>query len=276
MGRAARLTTIELRQTVGRTIYQFEKSPEDHAMTTPEKAGLHPNSWKDVLRSAFQIFRNFEEAGLGTPPFFMGGGTVLMLRWKHRLSKDIDFFGYDAQWITMLSPRLNDHTQAMAVDYVEQANGLKIVMPHGDIDFIVSGDVMRSIKRQNVGFEGRRFAMDTSAEILAKKMFHRAAAFKPRDVYDMSAALDIEPEAAHAAIEATASKRDVLKRRLLELSTLPELELLTEIVPYGGSLAHAEGMIRKVLDAIEPSIKANPLGGPPKNSLPRKKDGYER
>ena len=43
----------------------------------------------------------------------IGGGTVLMFRFEHRLSKDIDFFTHDAQWLSLLTPRLNDTTAAM-------------------------------------------------------------------------------------------------------------------------------------------------------------------
>ena len=241
------------------------------------KQPIDQDTWKGVLRSAFSIFRGFEIQGYGTPPFSLGGGTVLMFRWKHRLSKDVDFFGYDAQWITMLSPRLNDDTRAVAVDYLEQANGLKIILPHGDIDFIVSGDVLNSLERERGHFEGREFTMDPSAEILAKKMFYRAASFKARDVYDMSAALDLDGEAARAAIQAAKPKYEVLKRRLLTLAEVPEAELAAEIVPYAGPLAHARGMVRKVLSAIEPPLKAQAKDGPvPKRSPVSLSEGYER
>jgi len=48
---------------------------------------------------------------------------------------------HDVQWVSMLTPRLNDTTAAMTTSYLEQANGLKLVLPHGDIDFVVSGPV---------------------------------------------------------------------------------------------------------------------------------------
>ncbi len=215
-----------------------------------EPRPIDQDTWETVLRTAYSIFQDFEARGMGTPPFSMGGGTVLMLRWKHRLSKDIDFFGYDAQWISMLSPRLNDATRVLATKYVEQANGLKIVMPHGDIDFVVSGDVLRTVKREPFTFEGRTVELDPSAEILAKKMFYRAASFKARDVYDMSAALDLDPEAARLAIEASGPRHDLLKRRLETLIEIPEDKLLTEILPYDGSLPHAKDMVRKVFGSI--------------------------
>jgi|CXWK01.1.fsa_nt_gi hypothetical protein len=241
-----------------------------------ETRPIDQDTWKTVLRTAFSIFQDFEARGVGTPPFSMGGGTVLMLRWKHRLSKDIDFFGYDAQWISMLSPRLNDATNVLATKYVEQANGLKIVMPHGDIDFVVSGDVLRTVKREPFVFEGRTVELDPSAEILAKKMFYRAASFKARDVYDMSAALDLDPGAARLSIEAAAPRHDLLRRRLQTLSEVPEDQLLTEIVPYDRSLPHAKDMVRKVFGALGERSKALTKTTRTKPRTPNQGEGFER
>jgi len=76
------------------------------------------DSWRNVLASAYLLFDDLQAKGFGTPPFSLGGGTVLMLRFEHRLSKDIDLFGYDAQWLSFLSPRLNETAAAMATDYL--------------------------------------------------------------------------------------------------------------------------------------------------------------
>ena len=207
---------------------------------------LTKNSWKQVVKSAFSLFQKVEEKGFGPPPFSLGGGTVLMFRFQHRLSKDIDFFGYDAQWLSLLTPRLNDFAATMATDYVEQANGIKIVMPHGDIDFIISADVIQDIHRQETTLGGRSIQLDPTSEILAKKMFYRASQFKARDVYDLSAAIDLDPSSAHAAVLASKTKSDVLLRRLDDLSKLDEDTILDGIIPLGSTLTHSRRMIQKV------------------------------
>ncbi len=102
---------------------------------------MDENSWKGLLASALSILDDLEARGIGTPDFTLGGGTVLMMRYRHRLSKDIDLFLHDAQWIAYLTPRLNDRVAAMTRDYSEQANSIKLVLADGDIDFIVSGTV---------------------------------------------------------------------------------------------------------------------------------------
>jgi hypothetical protein len=82
------------------------------------------------------------------------GGAVLMFRFEHRLSKDIDFFMYDVQRLSLLTPRLNDTTAAMTKKYLEQANGIKLVLPHGDIDFVVAGAI-RAQGSSGSGLKGR-------------------------------------------------------------------------------------------------------------------------
>ncbi len=86
------------------------------------------DSWKQILASAVTIFADLEDKGFGSPDVVMGGGTVLMFRFEHRLSKDIDFFMHDVQWLSVLTPRLNDTTAAMTTNYLEQGSGLKLVL----------------------------------------------------------------------------------------------------------------------------------------------------
>ncbi len=172
----------------------------------PSRETPKRDTWEKVIEGAFRLFDDLEDKGFGAPPFSLGGGTVLMLQFQHRLSKDIDFFGYDAQWLSLLSPRLNEFAAAMATDYTERANSIKIVMPHGDIDFIVSADVVPDLRRQYRTIHGRKIQVDPTAEILAKKLYYRASDFKARDVYDMSAAIDLDALSAHIAVFASKTK----------------------------------------------------------------------
>ena len=141
------------------------------------KQGINRNSWQRILASAVAIFDDLDDKGFGSPDVVIGGGTVLMFRFEHRLSRDIDFFLHDVQWLSLLTPRLNETTAAMVTDYVEQANGIKLVLPHGDIDFVVAGAVTDAAPRETLEFMGRTFRLETTTEILAKKLFFRAARF---------------------------------------------------------------------------------------------------
>ena len=61
-----------------------------------------------------------------------------MLHAGHRLSKDIDAFISDPQYLPILSPRLGGEDIWACETYAEAANHLKLVYPEGEIDFIVA------------------------------------------------------------------------------------------------------------------------------------------
>jgi hypothetical protein len=54
-----------------------------------------------------------------------------MLRYQHRRSKDIDIFVPDPQYLGYVSPRLSDVAEAIATDYVEAANSVKLIRAEG-------------------------------------------------------------------------------------------------------------------------------------------------
>jgi predicted nucleotidyltransferase component of viral defense system len=190
-------------------------------------------TWKQILASAVALLDDLERRQLGTPDVVIGGGTALMFRFEHRLSKDIDFFMHDVQWVTMLTPRLNDTTAALVTDYIEQANGIKLILPHGDIDFVVSGTVTDTAPTDTLDFMGRAFRLESTEEILAKKLYYRAARFQPRDVFDLVVAAELDRASAARAMAAAASKCDVLKRRFEQLAELPLDKQAEGILPIG-------------------------------------------
>jgi hypothetical protein len=191
------------------------------------------NSWKQILASATAIFDELKLRGTGLPDVVMGGGTVLMFRFEHRLSKDIDFFLHDVQWLSILTPRLNDATAAMILDYVEQANNVKLIMPHGDIDFIVAGAVTGAEPTETMDFMDYAFRLESTEEIIAKKLLYRAEHLKARDVFDLATVAELDPDSATRALAAASSKSPLLKRRLEHLSRLPDDELARDILPIG-------------------------------------------
>ena len=73
----------------------------------------------------------------------LGGGTVLMLEYRHRLSNDIDIFLPDPQLLGYFSPRLNDIIDADVERYDEQAEYVKLIHDYGEIDFIVAKPLLQ-------------------------------------------------------------------------------------------------------------------------------------
>ena len=169
-----------------------------------------------------------------------------MFRFEHRLSKDIAFFIRDVQWLGFITPRLNDVIAAMVEGYEEHANSLKLILPAGDIDFVAAATVTSSEPVEMLRFQDYSFPLETTEEILAKKLFYRPESFKPRDVFDLAVAIDMDPSSAARAVAASASKRGVLTRRLRHLSDLGDAELARDIVPIGEFSHILAGMIAKV------------------------------
>jgi len=211
------------------------------------------DSWKKILASAVTIFEDLERKGFGSPDVVMGGGTVLMFRFEHRLSKDIDFFMHDVQWLSLLTPRLNDATAAMITDYVEQPNGVKLVLPHGDIDFVVAHPVTEAKAVAALEFMGRTFLLEPTEEILAKKLFYRAARFQPRDVFDLVVAAELDRQATVRAVAAAASRIDVVLRSLERMLPLPAAEMSRQILPIGNFSRSIPIMIEKAQRLLQNS-----------------------
>lgn len=105
----------------------------------------------------------------------------------------------DAQHLGALSPRLNDRAAALARSYDESANGVKIVTTKGDIDFVVSRNLLADAPiLETIG--GRETPTHTNAEILAKKIEFRGFGFTHRDMFDLAVLIDLEPATVERAL----------------------------------------------------------------------------
>ena len=71
-------------------------------------------------------------------------------------------------------------------------------LPAGEID-IVAGATLTDQPWQAVLHQGRQIKIETCAEIIAKKMWHRGDRAKARDLYDLCAVANVEPAALEVA-----------------------------------------------------------------------------
>lgn len=149
-------------------------------------------------------------------PWTLGGGTVLMLRYQHRLSKDIDVFLGDPQYLGFLTPRLNDTIAGWVSDWEEGPGWLKLAWPEGEVDFIASPPLTEDPAESWV-LQGRPVAVETSGEIIAKKLYHRAASLQVRDVFDIAVVQSRSPNALWAARETWSERLPALRRRMQAL-----------------------------------------------------------
>lgn len=77
---------------------------------------------------------------------------------------------------------------------------MKLYLPEGEIDFVAAPNLTTP------GFEietilGQQVRVETSVEIIAKKMWHRGDRITGRDIFDFALIAEREPEALMAAAE---------------------------------------------------------------------------
>jgi hypothetical protein len=122
-----------------------------------------------------------------------------MLRYHHRFSRDIDLFVPDPQYLGFVTPRLSEAAESITSDYVEQGNFVKLVLDAGEVDIVASPNLT------DEPFEiweimGQQVKVETAAEIVAKKLYHRGDRATARDLFDLAVVVEQEPTAiAHAA-----------------------------------------------------------------------------
>lgn len=196
---------------------------------------MAPNSlpdgpWQGLLRQALTLIEGIRRHGTSNPFWTFGGGTVLMLRYGHRLSKDVDIFVPDPQYLGFVNPRLSDLAADITSDYEEHAQFVKLNLPQGEIDFVVSQNLI------DPGYDewsifGEPVKVETAAEIIAKKMWHRGDRPTPRDLFDLSLVIEKDPESLLEAGEFLVRHRDIflselvnnevnLSRRFADIQTL--------------------------------------------------------
>lgn len=148
--------------------------------------------WNELLTLAR---KHLEGIGLTRKDWTWGGGTVLMLRHEHRLSWDIDLFLGDPQYLTYLSPRLNDSIAADVDHYTEQSNHLRcFVEGVGEIDYLLAAPVVDvQPERMEIAGHGPIQVM-SDLEILAQKIYYRGPQFTGRDLFDFATVTALRPE----------------------------------------------------------------------------------
>lgn len=172
---------------------------------------MSDDAWKTLLRNALACMDALPQTP--RPPWILGGGTVLMLHYAHRQSRDIDIFLSDPQLLTFLSPRLNKHVAALCDGYDEQSSFLKLRLEHGEIDFITAPTLTEPCW-EPWSFEGRPVRRETPVEIAAKKVFYRAVEFKARDVFDLAFVIEQETRAVEHNRKVLLARKEALLARL--------------------------------------------------------------
>ena len=186
--------------------------------------------WQGLLQHAYVLIEEIAAHGIQNPFWTFGGGTVLMLRYGHRMSKDIDIFVPDPQYLGYVSPRLSDVAEAVSDKYVEGPGYIKLMRPEGEIDFVASPN-LTSDPYEVWELLGREIKVETSAEIVAKKLWHRGDRATARDLFDLALVIEREPLALVTAsayltrhrdefLKQVDQRREVLKAQFEAIDTL--------------------------------------------------------
>jgi predicted nucleotidyltransferase component of viral defense system len=203
-------------------------------------------TWEALFTRALALIDSASAQGADVAWSF-GGGTVLMRRHRHRFSKDIDIFVPDPQYLGYLTPRLNDLAASMTADYVEESNFLRLAFPEGEIDFIASASLTANPTRSET-ILGREVRVETTAEIIAKKVWHRGKAFKARDLFDLALVVDQEPEALRELGSILrARKEDLLVRMENADAQLRDGFAQLDVMEYRPSYDHCLAAIKNIL-----------------------------
>jgi hypothetical protein len=183
-----------------------------------------------LFQKALQIIDSADAKVFRPENWSFGGGTVLMRRYRHRLSKDIDLFVPDPQYLGYVNPRVNDAVDELTSKYLEGATFLKFYFDEGQVDFVVSPPLTKNPTVVET-LLGRQVRVDTSAEILAKKIKYRGTEFKARDIFDFALVVEKEPAALAKVRPLIRDKRDAILARIASSDkilrqTFAELEVL--------------------------------------------------
>lgn len=204
--------------------------------------------WETLFQRALHLIDSVTEAGIVLQDWSFGGGTVLMRRYRHRFSKDIDIFVPDPQYLGYLTPRLNTRAETLTANYIEQAGFLKLYFPEGEIDFVASAPLTEHPTITETLW-GREIQVETSTEIIAKKIWHRGREFTARDIFDLAMVSEKEPEALQKIEPVLRDRRDVMLERISSQETaLRETFAALEILDYHRSFDECIAIVRNCLD----------------------------
>jgi hypothetical protein len=171
--------------------------------------------WEGLFKRALILIDHARERGLPVDEWTFGGGTVLMRRHRHRLSKDVDIFIDNPEFLGYLNPRLSDVAESLTTDYVEDTEYLKLRFQDGEIDFVVAAPLSENAATLETLLD-RPFLVETSTEIVAKKLWHRGANFTARDIFDFAMVAEREPDALRGIQQVLSDRREVVLKRITD------------------------------------------------------------
>jgi Nucleotidyl transferase AbiEii toxin, Type IV TA system len=192
----------------------------------PADDGPHNDAWKELLPPCFRVVDEVVRERKVEFPVRIGGGSMLMRRYKHRKSRDLDLFVTDVQLVRWCSPRFNETAADLFLDYGEEAAAVKLVTGMQEIDIIAAALIILDGAVEEVELGGRTVLVELPREIVAKKVVYGGRNFQTRDVFDLACVATAEPEEIAAVLPGlTFGHLDDLDAHLKEMEPVLEKEL---------------------------------------------------
>ena len=203
--------------------------------------------WLYLFKLALKILSHEK---ISNSQWSFGGGTALMTYYNHRKSKDIDIFLRDVQLLTRFTPRLNDYVGEHVDDYTEMSNFLKLKIKKQEIDFIVAPLLTKKPTIKKV-IGNVPIYIETPEEIVIKKIFYRAEAFKTRDVFDLALVIKHKENSLIENLDIFQSKIDVLQNRLDTLKKVYAIELKSLNIVDKHTAREAPKIVKSFLERLK-------------------------
>ncbi len=231
----------------------------------PIPDGPHNDPWKSLLPYACAVVDEVVETHNVPFPIQIGGGSMLLRRYKHRKSKDLDLFVTDTRLVRWSSPRHNESAADLFADYGEEATAVKLIMGVQEVDIVAAAPIIDDAVEHAV-LNNREMLIERPREILAKKLIYRGLNFQPRDVFDLACVAEAEPEEV-ALIQPYLSLThlDDLQARLDEIEPILGKELADKVESYpefehiiGQCLDITRGIVRDLRENLTPKVTVPP------------------
>lgn len=148
-----------------------------------------------------------------------------MIHADDRISKDIDAFIDDPQYLSILSPRLTGESVWACDAFAETAHYLKLVFPEGEVDFIAAAAITDLQNEQRIldvgkGETGasRTITIEHPVETALKKLHYRGSLLKVRDIFDIDVVATLFPQLLREKLHHIAHLKSEILARLAGLS----------------------------------------------------------
>ena len=186
-------------------------------------------------------------------------GLPLMLQIDHRESFDVDIFLDDPQLLPYLNPKTQGYTLETNPDEYETdgTRALKIIFAEvGEIDFICAPSLTPA-PTTKVGVRGVAVSLETPAEIVAKKIYHRGASLQPRDMFDIACVAQKLGE--QYLVDALAPFKDRAAVALEVAGKMDErlAETVMSKLMFHERFSHLPGQAQKITVALHESVCAS-------------------